>query len=356
MKHPGFFRRAGPFSLREIALKVGALLTSDDDGMRMIEDVRSLRDAGPGHIAFFDNPKYAEQLAGTAAGACILAAANVQHAPRTAATLAAPAPYQAFVRALYLFYADALRSKAAVEDARGALVHPTARIDESAVIEPGAIVGREATIASGTTIAAGAMVGYRVVVGRDCYVGAGATLMHAIIGNGVIIHPGVRIGQDGFGFVMSAKGHMKVPQIGRVIIGDDVEIGANSTVDRGSLSDTIIGEGTKIDNLVQIAHNVVIGRHCVIVAHCGIAGSAELGDFVVMGALAGVLDHVKVGSGAQIAGMAHCKNDVSPGARMGGTPARPFKEWAREVAAIRQLGRRARPPMQISQPRNKRDE
>lgn len=356
MQHPGFFRRAGPFPLRDIAVKVGALLTREEDGMRMIEDVRSLRDAGPGHIAFFDNPKYAEQLAGTAAGACILAGANVQHAPRTAATLAAPAPYQAFVRALYLFYSDALRSKAAAEDARGALVHPTARIDESAIIEPGAIVGREATIGSGTTIAAGAVVGYRVVVGRDCYLGAGATLMHAIIGNGVIIHPGVRIGQDGFGFVMSTKGHMKVPQIGRVIIGDDVEIGANSTVDRGSLSDTIIGEGTKIDNLVQIAHNVIIGRHCVIVAHCGIAGSAELGDFVVMGALSGVLDHVKVGSGAQIAGMAHCKNDVSPGARMGGTPARPFKEWAREVAAIRQLGRRARPPMRISQPLDKRDE
>jgi UDP-3-O-[3-hydroxymyristoyl] glucosamine N-acyltransferase len=179
-----------------------------------------------------------------------------------------------------------------------------------------------------------------VVLGRDCYVGAGATITHALIGNGVIVHAGARIGQDGFGFAMSAKGHRKIPQIGRVIIGDDVEIGANSTIDRGSLSDTTIGEGTKIDNLVQIAHNVVIGRHCVIVAQSGIAGSAELGDFVVMGAHSGVIGHVKVGSGAQIAGMAHVKDDVEAGARMGGTPARPFKDWAREVAALKQLGRK----------------
>ena len=139
---------------------------------------------------------------------------------------------------------------------------------------------------------------------------------------------------------MGPTGHAKVPQIGCVRIADDVEIGANTTIDRGTLGDTKIGMGTKIDNLVQIAHNVVIGRHCVIVAQSGIAGSAELGDFVVMGAQSGILGHVKVGDGAQIAGLAHVKNDVAAGARMGGSPARPFKEWARELAAIRKLGRR----------------
>jgi len=346
MQHPGFFRRAGPFPLHVIAETIGAELAHSGDGIRSIDDVRSLRHAGPGHLTFFENRKYIGQLASTRAEACILASGFASRAPGATITLTTTKPYDAFALALALFYADGLRSKAAdsAADRSGNLIHPSAEIAEGVTIEPGAVVGREAVIGSGTTIAAGAVVGFRVVLGSDCYVGPGATITHALVGNGVIIHAGVRIGQDGFGFAMSAKGHRKVPQIGRVIIGDDVEIGANSTIDRGSLSDTIIGEGTKIDNLVQIAHNVVIGRHCVIVAQSGVAGSAELGDFVVMGAHSGVLGHVKVGAGAQIAGMAHVKDDVEAGARMGGTPARPFNDWAREVAALKQLGHKGTKP------------
>ena len=163
-------------------------------------------------------------------------------------------------------------------------------------VEPGAIVGREAQIGRGTTIAAGALIGYRVTIGRGSYVGPGRSVTHALIGDRVILHAGVRIGQDGFGFAMGPEGHLKVPQIGRVIIQDDVEIGANSCVDRGALKDTVIGEGTKIDNLVQIGHNVVIGRHCVIVGQVGISGSSELGDFVVMGGQSGIVGHIKIGS------------------------------------------------------------
>ena len=346
MQHPGFFRRAGPFPLHVIAETIGAELAHSGDGIRSIDDVRSLRHAGPGHLTFFENRKYIGQLASTRAEACILASGFASRAPGATITLTTTTPYDAFALALALFYADGLRSKAAdsAADRSGNLIHPSAEIAEGVTIEPGAVVGREAVIGSGTTIAAGAVVGFRVVLGSDCYVGPDATITHALVGKGVIVHAGARIGQDGFGFAMSAKGHRKVPQIGRVIIGDDVEIGANSTIDRGSLSDTIIGEGTKIDNLVQIAHNVVIGRHCVIVAQSGVAGSAELGDFVVMGAHSGVLGHVKVGAGAQIAGMAHVKDDVEAGARMGGTPARPFNDWAREVAALKQLGRKGTKP------------
>ncbi len=342
MQHLGFFNRAGPFSLLQVAEKIGVQLDGAYDRQFMIDDVRALRDAGPSHLTFFENRKYIDQLATTKAGACILAGNFAQRLPTGTYGLASTAPYTTFARALSLFYADALRSKVSggAADRANGLIHPTAKIAEGVVVEPGAVVGREATIGAGTTIAAGAVVGYRVAIGNDCFIGPAATVTHAILGNGVIVHSGVRIGQDGFGFAMSSSGHLKVPQIGRVTIGDDVEIGANTTIDRGSLSDTVIGEGTKIDNLVQIAHNVIIGRHCIIVAQSGIAGSAEIGDFVVMGARSGVIGHVKVGSGAQIAGMAHVKNDVEPGARMGGTPARPFKEWAREVAAVRALGRK----------------
>jgi UDP-3-O-[3-hydroxymyristoyl] glucosamine N-acyltransferase len=343
MQHPGFFERAGPFPLQVIATKLGAELGHMPDTSADIEDVKPLGDAGPQHLAFFDNPKYLDQLAVTRAGGCLVAPAFAERVPARTAVLRTKTPYSAFAGALRLFYADALRpiaSRSGDERKDGRLIHPSARIDEDVTIEPGAIIGREAQIGRGTTVAAGAVVGYRVAIGQDCYVGPAATVTHCIVGDRVILHAGVRIGQDGFGFAMGAKGHLKVPQVGRVVIDDDVEIGANSTVDRGALNDTMIGEGTKIDNLVQVGHNAVIGRHCIIVAQTGIAGSAQLGDFVVMGGHSGVVGHVKIGRGAQIAGMAHVKEDVAPGARMGGTPAVPFKEWAREVATLKRLAAR----------------
>jgi UDP-3-O-[3-hydroxymyristoyl] glucosamine N-acyltransferase len=339
MTHAGFFNRAGPFPLSLIAEKADAQL-SDKDGSVQINDIRTLLDAGPGDLTFFENRKYFKQLTSTSARGCILSAKHAGQLPDGIAELTTPTPYIAFARALALFYPDSLHSKAATSPAEqnGRLIHPPAQIAEGVIVEPGAVIGREADIGPGTIVAAGAIIGFRVVIGANCYIGAGASVTHALIGSEVIIHSGARVGQDGFGFAIGIRGHVKVPQIGCVIIGDNVEIGANSTIDRGSLSNTVIGEGTKIDNQVQIAHNVRIGRHCIIVAQSGVAGSSELGDFVVMGAHSGVLGHIKVGSGAQIAGMTHVKNDVEPGAKMGGTPARPFQDWAREVAAIKKLG------------------
>ena len=339
MQHPGFFQRGGPFPLRLIAETVGAELVDALDGGIEIDDLRPLTLAGDSHLTFCTSRKYAGDLAATQAGACLIKLRDASLVPDGAAAVTTEIPHRAFALAVGLLYPEVLQPRAAASAAAvdGVLVHSTAEIAEGVTLEPGAIVGREAQIGIGTTVAAGAVVGYRVFIGSNCYIGPGASVTHALIGDRVTLHAGARIGQDGFGYAMSAEGHLKIPQIGRVTIGNDVEIGANSTIDRGFLMDTMIGEGTKIDNLVQIAHNVVIGRHCIIVSQSGIAGSAELGDFVIMGAHSGIVEHVKVGSGALIAGMAHVKDDVEPGARMGGTPARPFKDWARELAAVRRL-------------------
>ena len=227
--------------------------------------------------------------------------------------------------------------------APGAHVHPQARLEDGVRVDPGAVVGPGAEIGSGTVLGPNAVIGPNVRIGRDCSIGAGATLTHALVGNRVIVHPGARIGQDGFGFAMGAGGHLKVPQIGRVIVQDDVEIGANTTIDRGASRDTVIGEGTKIDNLVQIAHNVVIGRHCVIVSGVGISGSTTLEDYVVLGGQVGVVGHLRIGMGAQIAGSSNVNRDVPPGSRWGGTPAKPVRTWFREMTTLARLAERSGP-------------
>lgn len=337
MEHAGFFRRAEPLRLQALAEVLGAQLGAGADPDLLIRDVKTLNDAGEGHLSFFDNRKYLDALTATKAAACLVAPVFAGRVPGRTAAVVMEKPYHGFAKSLQLFYPDAGFPSGANAGAGEPPIHPTARLEEGVIVEPGAVVGREAQIGRGTTIAAGAVIGYRVAIGRQSYVGPCASVIHALVGDRVILHAGVRIGQDGFGFALGASGHLKVPQIGRVIIQDDVEIGANSCVDRGALKDTIIGEGTKIDNLVQIGHNVVIGQHCMIVGQTGISGSVEIGDFVIMGGQSGAVGHIKIGSGAQIAGGAHAKNDVPAGARMGGTPAIPFTEWARQLALLRRL-------------------
>ena len=343
MSDPTFFAPPAPISLTELAERIGARLVGDGD--RVVNGVAPLADAGPGDLSFVENPRYLTDLAATRAGAVLCAAKYMTRVPTGIAVLEAREPYKAFAKAIGLFYPDALKLPGPV---RGQGISPAATIDPSAAleagvtVEPGAVIGPEARIGSGTVIAAGAIVGARVAIGRDCHIGARVVLQHTFVGNRVIIHPGTSIGQDGFGFAMGPGGHLKVPQIGRVIIQDDVEIGANSTIDRGSIRDTVVGEGTKIDNQVQIGHNVQIGRHCVIVAQAGVSGSTILEDYVVLAGKVGLAGHLRIGMGAQVAGGSNVADDIPAGEKWVGTPAKPIRAWMQELMALTALGKERR--------------
>lgn len=343
MAEPKFFPQAGAISLGEVARLAGVPVPPGIDPDRRFEEAASLDRAGPATIAYMDNPRYAEALAGTQAGLVLVARRFAGRAPSSSVELVVGEPYRVFAAVLAQLYPSATRPRSAFAAegvSHGAIVHPTARIEHGATIDPGAVVGPHAEIGAGSVVCANAVIGPQCRIGRDCSIGPGATLANALVGNRVIVHAGVRIGQDGFGFAMGPRGHAKVPQIGRVVIQDDVEIGANTAIDRGSSRDTVIGEGTKIDNLVQIGHNVVIGRHCVIVAQVGISGSATLEDYVVIGGQVGVVGHVRIGMGAQIAASSNVNGDVPAGARWGGTPAKPVRDWFREITAVKMLASR----------------
>jgi UDP-3-O-[3-hydroxymyristoyl] glucosamine N-acyltransferase len=333
MSDPVFFRAGLSPNLAEILSWTGAKISSPaDPAAVVIARVAPLDEAGPGSLAFFDNPKYMDALRATRATACFVTERYAGRVPPKTLALVTPAPYRAMAIVLGHLFPQAVNpgsyfGSSGVSPA--AFIHPEARLEHEVIVDPGAVIGPGAEIGSGSSIGPNVVIGPQVRIGRDCLVGPGARIAHALIGNRVIIHAGAAIGQDGFGFAIGRPAHMKVPQIGRVIIQDDVEIGANTTVDRGMMRDTVIGEGTKIDNLVQIAHNVRIGRHCLIVAQTGISGSTELADFVTVGGQAGFAGHLSVGTGAQIAAQSGVIADVPPRAKLGGTPARAFRDWLR---------------------------
>jgi UDP-3-O-[3-hydroxymyristoyl] glucosamine N-acyltransferase len=341
MSDPEFLSPTRGLTIAEIAALTGAALPDAAASARRIVNVAPLDMAGPCDLAFFDKQRFAATAAQTHAGACLTSAAFAARLPATTVALISRQPFHAFVAAARALFPQALRPSSLYQGngSEGAHVHPLARLEAGVCVDPGAVIGPRAEIGSGTLIAANAVIGPDVRIGRDCAIGAGVSVTHALIGDRVIIHPGCRIGQDGFGFVMGAEGHRKIPQVARVIIQDDVEIGAGSTVDRGAIRDTVIGEGTKIDNLVQVGHNARIGRHCVLVAQVGISGSATLEDFVVLGARAGVNNQVTIGEGAQIAATGVVWGNVPAGARWGGHPAKDIKQWFHEVQAIQRLGR-----------------
>lgn len=334
MADPRFFRRAGPFPLHQLAELARARLADPASAGLLVHDVAPLDTAGADSLTFFDNPKYLAQYRVTQAGVCVTAEKHADKAPPGLALLLSPAPYGAYARIAQAFYPP---PPVAPGCHPAAIVHETAVLGQDVWIGACAVVEAGVRIGTGSSIGAGTVIGENVEIGAQCRIAPNCTLTHCLVGDRVTLHPGVRIGQDGFGFHPDPAGHVKVPQLGRVRIGDDCEIGANTTIDRGAGPDTVVGQGTWIDNLVQIGHNAETGRGCILVAQSGLAGSARLGNFVAVAAQSGVAGHLHLGDGAQLAAQSGTLRDIPAGETWGGSPAMPLKRLFRSLRTLEKL-------------------
>jgi len=319
-----------PFRLGELAARVGARVVGDPE--RRLDGLRPLGSAGPSHLSFFTDPTLRAAAEASAAGA-ILTGPSAAGLARD--LLIADDPGLALIELLRLFHPEAPATPG---------VHRTAVVDPTATVATDASIGPYVVVGAGSTIGARAVLHPFVSIGAGAAVGADAVLHPhavlypgAVVGARVVLHSGVVVGADGFGYIARGGKHVKVPQVGGAVIEDDVEVGANSAIDRGTLDETRIGAGTKIDNLVQVGHNVRVGRSSILCGQAGIAGSATVGDGVILAGQAGVSNRVTLGDGARVGGKSAVFDDVRPGAQVAGIPAIDASRWRRQVALLARL-------------------
>ncbi len=332
MIDPRFYTNTGPYSLGDIADKVGGQLAPGAPRDHMVGDLASLEDANETEIVMFGDRRYREAVNQTRAGVVITTVDLAKNLSGCAAhVVLVPVSRQAWAEVAWLFYPHTTEALGLDDSGRAAAVANGAVVSDTAKIGAGAEIGAR------TIIGAGAVIGHGVVIGEDCVIGPNTTVSHALLGNRVQLYPGAAIGAQGFGFVPSGRGLRRVPQLGRVILGNDVEVGANSAVDRGTIGDTVLGDGCALDNLVQIGHNVRMGRSSIVCGQAGISGSVEIGDGVIIGGAGRVADHVKIGDGAQLGGGGGATYDIEAGAIVAGLPAIPIRDWHRQTVGLAKM-------------------
>lgn len=334
-----FFEFTGAKTLAEIIqitdTQVYGQLPPGIDMSTCFDNVETLQNASNGDAAVFHNVKYKAELAASKAGLIFIEESHAHLCPQSAVILVSSTPYRAFAQFSAAMYPD--HNSFYSGSTQDTPIHPTAKMGQNCTVESGATIGANVVIGDNCFIGANTTIGKGVQIGSDCKIASNVTITHTLMGNKVIIHSGVRIGQAGFGFHMDKKGHLALPQLGRVRIEDDVDIGANTTIDRGSGDDTVIGTGSRIDNLVMIGHNVQIGKGCVIVAQVGISGSSKIGDHSIIAGQAGIAGHLNIGKGVMVAAQSGISKDIPDGVAMGGYPAVPIAQWHRQVLTLKKM-------------------
>ncbi|MGD9638928.1 MAG: UDP-3-O-(3-hydroxymyristoyl)glucosamine N-acyltransferase [Alphaproteobacteria bacterium] len=329
-----FFKPEKGISLKRLAEIADCRLADGVNPDFMINNVASLQSGKEDEIAFFDNKKMQDIFKNSQVKACIVKD-DFKNDAFGKFLLFSAKPQSSFVAVANYFYPQ--KSKMGISEQ--AVVSKQAKLGQNCLVEAGVVIEDGVVIGDNCVIGSASVIRQNVSIGNDCIVDANVTISHAVIGNRVTIYPGVRIGQDGFGYIMSERGHTKIPQLGKVVIGDDVDIGANSTIDRGALDDTVIGNGSKIDNLVQIAHNVKLGFGCVSASQAGISGSTELGNLVAIGGQVGIAGHLRLGDGANVAAKSGVMRDVGSKETVMGYPAFPMREFMRQIAYLQKVCR-----------------